>query len=479
MAVNQQLLQPEQGWKRYDDKDSNIEYVGNWKPYDNSGLWEGSSKYTNDTNASIRFDFTGSRIRIISEVSSIDKRDDNIIIIDGNEYKFSESYSPTRFRVIVFEKTDLSKGIHFVEIKPSPSVAETTGYGINMVLDAIDIDENGELKQYYIPKHLIEQSDNFYSIKPEYYEGGSFKPITLSSGDYPIKADFDKSGFDNLNDLLRERKEGSLTSKSTSLDSGKMFSFDFGSDFKSIKNTPNVVLPDVCYTDSGYDGMKETNFSHPQIYGTGGGRVSTYPNVETKVKLNNKYSLSKMYITVNSTGLVINYNCSVFASNDDVDYITLLNNVNVSKDGQYININNNIGYKYYKVVVSSSMYDARNGSVSLIRLFGCLSYVTKYLIQDRDNILYTYDGENIIESPSQTLNEQNYLANGFEDTTLISEDKWSSKFPNKLDLKLLMYTDDIEKTEATMTYELKNPYKPIDILKKNNSGVCNILMSKN
>lgn len=82
--------------------------------------------------------------------------------------------------------------------------------------------------------HLIKQSDKFYSIKPEYYEGGAFKPITLSSGDYPIKSDFDENGFDNLNDLLRERSEGSISSKSTSLDSGKIFSFDFGSDFKSI-----------------------------------------------------------------------------------------------------------------------------------------------------------------------------------------------------------------------------------------------------
>ncbi|MEW9096530.1 MAG: discoidin domain-containing protein [Clostridiaceae bacterium] len=85
-------------------------------------------------------------------------------------------------------------------------------------------------------KHLIKQSDQFYSIKPEYYEGEAFKPITLSSGDYPIKADFDIKGFDDLNDLLKERSGGSLNSNGTSLDSGKMFSFDFGSDFKSIIN---------------------------------------------------------------------------------------------------------------------------------------------------------------------------------------------------------------------------------------------------
>lgn len=138
----------------------------------------------------------------------------------------------------------------------------------------------------------------------------------------------------------------------------------------------------------------------------------------------------------------------------------------------------------------------------------------KYLIQDLNNVIYTLDFDNnFIESPSQVVDEDNYLTNGFEkildkediiklkslgnlnDIKLLAytdnhkakslnltanvSSKPSNQWLIDNKCKLLMWTDDIEKTEATMTYELKTPYKPIDILKKNNDGICNILMSKN
>ncbi|MEW9096533.1 MAG: hypothetical protein AB2417_15750 [Clostridiaceae bacterium] len=231
MAINQQLLQPEQGWKRIDDTDSNIEYIGNWKPYDNSGLWGGSSKYTNDKNSSIRFSFTGSKIRIISEVSSIDKRDDNIILIDGNEYKFSESYSPTRFRIVVFEKIDLHNGNHYVEIKPSPSVEETTGYGINMVLYAVDINENEKLMKYQVDKYLIQQSKNIYSIDHNYINLGESKSPTELS--YWIE----NYGYNDLN-IINESLDNKHTP--TVVDDDMIYE-SLNIDFNDVKK-PNIYV---------------------------------------------------------------------------------------------------------------------------------------------------------------------------------------------------------------------------------------------
>lgn len=101
--------------------------------------------------------------------------------------------------------------------------------------------------------------------------------------------------------------------------------------------------------------------------------------------------------------------------------------------------------------------------------------ITKFLIQDKNNALYTYNGMNIVLSLSQTLDDNNFTTNGFDDAAIITEEQWNSEFPHKTGLKLLIWTDDIEKTEINITYELRNSYRPIDVLKKNNNGVCNIL----
>lgn len=179
MAVNQQLLQPEQGWRRYDDTDSNIEYIGDWKTYVFNGLWEGNQKYTNDSNAIVRFNFTGSKIRILSEVST-DKREDNKIIIDDEEYILSEYSSTKKLRVVVFESINLNDTEHYVEMKPSPSVIESSGYGFNMGIDAIDIESNRELKPYrkINRNHLIKQGNDYYTTNNNYYKLGTSKDKT-------------------------------------------------------------------------------------------------------------------------------------------------------------------------------------------------------------------------------------------------------------------------------------------------------------
>lgn len=174
---------------------------------------------------------------------------------------------------------------------------------------------------------------------------------------------------------------------------------------------------------------------------------------------------------------------------------------------QFTNANN---YIYYRINVSAN----NGGGLVSIGEMEMMSRLTQtgYLIQDKNSILRTLDESgNLIDSPSQTLDEDNYLTNGFNDVTQIPIDQLKT-LGNLSDFKLLMYTDDLSKeeaklvgtcdpfdltqwlkdnecslkmwtddttkTEATMTYELLSPYKPIDILKKNNGGKFEVLMKE-
>ncbi|AAO35691.1 LamG domain-containing protein [Clostridium tetani] len=56
----------------------------------------------------------------------------------------------------------------------------------------------------YCYKYLIKQDSNYYSIKPEYIQEEVFKSLILDGGKKPNRDDFNKYGFNNLNDLLIE-----------------------------------------------------------------------------------------------------------------------------------------------------------------------------------------------------------------------------------------------------------------------------------
>ncbi|EPY2277903.1 hypothetical protein ACXAT3_002655 [Clostridium sporogenes] len=100
----------------------------------------------------------------------------------------------------------------------------------------------------------------------------------------------------------------------------------------------------------------------------------------------------------------------------------------------------------------------------------------KYLVQDKNNVLYTLNGVDLVQAPSQILDENNFINNGFTDTDLITKDLLLSKFENLEGIKLLVYTDDLEKKECEMIYNCE-PFRPIDKLKKN-SDICNILFKE-
>ncbi|APQ99109.1 bacterial Ig-like domain family protein [Clostridium botulinum] len=139
--IGNMLKEPETGWKRYDDTNSNISYIGNKKIASGSKYHKDSIMYfPSSENATIKFNFIGSKIRLIDTMSS--DRSSNINIkIDNISYTFSDYSANSIDQRLIFEKTGLLFKEHFVEITNNQS---GTVYG----LDAIDIDENGELKPY-------------------------------------------------------------------------------------------------------------------------------------------------------------------------------------------------------------------------------------------------------------------------------------------------------------------------------------------
>lgn len=94
-----------------------------------------------------------------------------------------------------------------------------------------------------------------------------------------------------------------------------------------------------------------------------------------------------------------------------------------------------------------------------------VSSIIEYLIKDSINKIYTYNIETneIIESPSQIIDVDNFNNNGFSNPLLLTEDIWNNTFPDKTGLQLLMYIDDTTKTEATIEYNVPE-YRPIDKL---------------
>ncbi|ARC84560.1 bacterial Ig-like domain family protein [Clostridium argentinense CDC 2741] len=148
--IGDKLNLPEKEWKRYDDDNKQIEYTGIWTYKNNAtGAYLNTDHFSNDSNAQIKFNFYGSKLRLIASTNN-NRSEKNIITIDGISHEYTELLSDSWEEVkLIFEIKDLTLGEHSVTIGKSE---------INdkyMVLDAIDIDANGELLPYEIKTESI------------------------------------------------------------------------------------------------------------------------------------------------------------------------------------------------------------------------------------------------------------------------------------------------------------------------------------
>ncbi|WP_457758500.1 protein containing cell adhesion domain protein [Bacillus pacificus] len=171
VKVGDVLKDPESGWKRFDDRDPNILYQGNWIENENitthyRGTFHNKpSSSGDDSIVKALFDFSGTKVRIIAFMTT-GSYDVGTIKIDGEAFNFSYIKGTPTAQCLVFEKVGLEPGIHKVEL---------SGRYIN--LDAIDIDETGELIPIEIKKpkvSLYEKEsgkvfvDDFDSINPKW-----------------------------------------------------------------------------------------------------------------------------------------------------------------------------------------------------------------------------------------------------------------------------------------------------------------------
>ncbi|PFW03907.1 hypothetical protein COL22_26490, partial [Bacillus thuringiensis] len=169
------------GWKRYDDTNHNIEYIGEW--YGNhtnpTGKYDDYYNKTlhyfyRDGEGIARFKFKGTKIRIIAGVPD-DYSDKISIKIDDVEEFFSERILENGKRtgkrqVLVYEKTNLDLKEHTV-ILSDPKIS---GFFNGFNIDAIEIDAEGELLPYKQKVSLYKKVngnilvDDFDSINPKW-----------------------------------------------------------------------------------------------------------------------------------------------------------------------------------------------------------------------------------------------------------------------------------------------------------------------
>lgn len=141
--IGDQLTAPEVGWTRYDDSNPNISYIGHgWGTQSESGYYKSAKHLSEYKGDSYRFNFTGNKIRIISKkIYAAGGSSDVSVKIDGSiAGEASQNSNSDVCQVILYENTRLGQGEHSIEI-----INNTSNY---ITADAIDIDQNGNLKPY-------------------------------------------------------------------------------------------------------------------------------------------------------------------------------------------------------------------------------------------------------------------------------------------------------------------------------------------
>ncbi|MFA9466786.1 MAG: Ig-like domain-containing protein [Velocimicrobium sp.] len=151
-TVGKALANPETGWQRINDTDSNFVYSGGWH-HDSRGDDTQYNKYRWNNNVTacaggsesvLSFSFYGSKLRVIGETHT-SRSENNIIIIDGVESTFSEYSTAGSYMALIYEKTGLTLGVHTVLIKTSSTMSSSQF----LLIDAIDIDSTGYLINPY------------------------------------------------------------------------------------------------------------------------------------------------------------------------------------------------------------------------------------------------------------------------------------------------------------------------------------------
>lgn len=146
-TIGSVLTIPESGWIRIDDNSENIQYNGAYmytsshaQSYNQTNHYIPSGTSVSDVKTSyIRFSFKGTKIRLIAPMTS-EYTSQLSISIDGIESICSCYKSTSIYQCLIFENINLDNKIHHVEIYSKD--------GVRFGIDAVDIDEGGEILVY-------------------------------------------------------------------------------------------------------------------------------------------------------------------------------------------------------------------------------------------------------------------------------------------------------------------------------------------
>lgn len=145
-TIGQALTAPEVGWRRFDNADSNITYDSSseWSKYTNeNGDYLNTATGSNSISSTITFNFVGTKLRLIGQ-AAYNRSTSTRLFIDGVLFKTFSTRSSELVRCSLdCEVTGLNYQEHYVTI-----INDAIPTGGWYWLDAVDIDDNGELKAY-------------------------------------------------------------------------------------------------------------------------------------------------------------------------------------------------------------------------------------------------------------------------------------------------------------------------------------------
>lgn len=184
--IGTQLNSPQPGWRRYNDRDPNIIYSGNFY----EGVREGSDTYVNlhGIGSAAHFKFVGSKLRLVSEASNLWVSDNAIIIIDGVLHRFNQTRSSPQANTLVFEIDGLEFKEHSVTITIDELTTDRNHDGVKTVtIEEIDIDATGYLVESKPTNLQVTAGDSSINVSWDEGQGVTsynVKRATMAGGPY-------------------------------------------------------------------------------------------------------------------------------------------------------------------------------------------------------------------------------------------------------------------------------------------------------
>ncbi|AVP64193.1 hypothetical protein [Clostridium sporogenes] len=476
MALGNVYLVPEQGWSRINNDNENFQYINMSKKVysDKTNFYLGDVHFSQDLTkySAVKFNIVGSQFRLLNQIYTGEGRNMNLgIIIDGVTIKHSSPLGQINGHACYYESPIFDDKEHSIIIE---HFGTDEGY---ISFDIVDIADNGIIKRYnphILKKYLIKQNNQYYTIKSEFYKNGNYKSIAeLEGKEILTEHDFETYGIDDLNLLTKtmDTQDVKGTDKG-SLGNGKYFEIILNNFIKTINSQLIYKYKRPSYTDAIYYWVKSDYYGggtmpiNNEVQKLFDGDINTsitttIHGAHFGIKFNHPTCIRKIEINIGTYDFL-----SVFSSNDGIEW----NNIVQYTKEKSIILDDYGNYLYYRFFVK------RSNDYTTVREITLYELIKNYYLIQYNSQIYTFNGTNIILSPSQVLDENNFTNNGFIDVAEIKEEQWNTNFPYKSNVKLLMWTDDMNKTDISLETRI-NSFRPIDKLKKN-SDIGNILFKE-